>query len=153
MHEISVIVASEADSGAICRAYPGADRIQAEGAWWIVPIQPPLVSSELRMPDLEESAEANGLSTVLAPLIASLARIPLQRPIALAFTQYFGGAGAQAAAVLESTKLVFGPLVSEDAINEALARVGVRASLGRDAFDTVGLSRWRSMDAFMHDAG
>lgn len=84
-------------------------------------------------------------------------------PLAFVEAEYFGGTGAQSAAVFEAGSMVLGPLRSETtwdgsvfaappaherAINVALRRLGVAASAGLDEFDTVGLGRHRSNDGF-----
>lgn len=156
MHEISVIVASDADSTAICASFGGAQRVRARGPWWIVPLSSGVArhvcGAGLSLPDLEDPAEAARLSDAIAPFTEALSQLPLRGAVALAFTQYSGGLGAQAAAVVRDGALVFGPAVEEDAINRALAHLGVEPESGQDLFDSVGLGQWRSMDA-LADAG
>ena len=151
MHEISVIVATDFDSTIVASALPGTVRVRARHGWWVVPLGPgvamDLLGDELIIPDLEDPNQAAELPRVLAPLTETLCRLPLQGAIALAFTQYFGGTGAQAAAVVKEHSVVFGPAVQEGAINAALERLGVQAEPGRDPFDTVGLAEWRSMES------
>ena len=62
-------------------------------------------------------------------------------------TDYFGGRGDQAAAVYRGDREVMAPAVGAvGPINEALRHLGVRASVGNDEFDTVGLGRFRDFD-------
>jgi len=64
-------------------------------------------------------------------------------------TSYFGGTGSQSAAawvdgeMREATRSR-----GVGAINRALCAIGVREAAGLDAFDTIGLGRRRSMDAY-----
>ena len=113
MHEISVIVASDFDSMILVSALPGSVRVRARHGWWVVPLGPgvarDLLGDELIIPDLEDPNQAAELPRVLAPLTETLCRLPLQGAIALTFTQYFGGTGAQAAAVVKEHSVVFGP--------------------------------------------
>jgi hypothetical protein len=105
MHEISVIVASEADSRTICAALPGSLRVAGQSGWWVVPlsqgIAPDVVGDHFVIPDLEDSEKAAGLARIIGPLTDALCGLPLEQPIAQAFTQYFGGRGAQGAAVIK----------------------------------------------------
>jgi len=153
MHELSVVIASEIDSALILKAHAGACRVRGRGGWWLIPAQALLPTEALDVPDLEDPAAAAKLPEALASLLESLATLPLHAPIALAFTRYFGGTGAQAAAVLDRGKLLLAPVVGSNAINEALALAGVQSLGGQDLFDSVGLSQWRSMDTLMKDAG
>ena len=79
----------------------------------------------------------------LLPLVESLSK---DQSVAYVETEYFGGTGVQAAAVWLKGKLVYGPKQNKKIgpINAALRRLGVRASDGRDEFDTIGLGRFRS---------
>ena len=151
-HELSVIVARRDDAKAICDALGCAPGLQGSGEWWIVPISAQFVSNavggKLLLPDLEDPVEAALLCDVITPLLNRLRQMPLQGGIALAFTQYFGGWGAQAAAVLSPGGVLSGPWVKENAINDALVEVGVQSEGGRDPFASVGLGQWRSMDDF-----
>lgn len=59
-------------------------------------------------------------------------------------TDYHGGTGGQGAAVFRKGDIVFGPASAENAINEALALLGVLVQPGsHDAFASVGLDRHR----------
>jgi hypothetical protein len=141
MHEISVVIASEPDAAVIAEALGGVRPVQAASPWWLVPIKGIVV------PDLQGAAPAPRLHEVLLPLIATIRSLSLGGPVALAFTQYSGGGGSQAAAVIDEAHLVYGPYAFEGAINDALAWLGVEAGEGEDEFEALGLDRWRSMDA------
>lgn len=89
------------------------------------------------------------VSDLLVPvdrvIVEVLRRITGQRePLFIAFaTDYFGGAGGQVAFVFQGEQVV--SPADETTINMALARLGVVPLTGKDAFDTVGLGRYRSM--------
>jgi len=60
--------------------------------------------------------------------------------------EFFGGDGIQAAIVWEDGRMVFGPIVSHNAINEALRRLGVLNDVGHDEFEALGLKRYDHTD-------
>lgn len=85
------------------------------------------------------------LSTGIEQLTVQLSALS---PVAYVEAEYFGGAGAQAAAVFDSGRLILGPLSDKDttsksAISRALHALGVRAAAELDEFDTIGLGRHR----------
>ncbi|MBV6696367.1 hypothetical protein KV557_04395 [Kitasatospora aureofaciens] len=78
-------------------------------------------------------------------------------PIACVEAEFFGGTGAQCAAVWSDGRLDLGPLTSAfepfppegSPISRALRRIGVRTEAGcPDEFETVGLHAHRSTDAW-----
>ena len=66
-------------------------------------------------------------------------------------TEYFGGAGSQGAAVFRDGSIAFGPESADiGPINKALAFLGVCvAPPARDQFETVGLHRHRTVEAWL----
>ena len=67
--------------------------------------------------------------------------------------EFFGGAGHQSAVGFTDGATVFGPLAARDAINQALRFLGVTPTGKQDEFDTAGLFRHRSTDAWYAPAG
>jgi hypothetical protein len=67
--------------------------------------------------------------------------------------EFFGGAGHQSAVAFHDGATVLGPLASRDAINQALRFLGVQPAGKQDEFDTVGLFRHRSTDAWYAPVG
>ncbi|MBV1909351.1 MAG: hypothetical protein KUG78_08510 [Kangiellaceae bacterium] len=63
---------------------------------------------------------------------------------AIICTDYFGGVGEQIAAVYQGDTQKFPP--SEDGISNALKEIGVKRSLFKDEFDTIGLGKYRNWD-------
>lgn len=70
-------------------------------------------------------------------------RLSAVAPVAYIEAESFGGTGGQSAVVWSGGSRVLGPLHSEDAINETLRFLGVRADGAHDEFDAVGLGRHR----------
>lgn len=64
---------------------------------------------------------------------------------AIVETNYFGGVGEQWATVYRDGQRVMEP--AEGGINRALETIGVVPSNGNDAFDTIGLGKYRRFDA------
>jgi hypothetical protein len=71
-------------------------------------------------------------------------------------TQYTGGSGAQAAAFFRAGRLFWSEYESSavritrsSPINRALRELGVIAKAGIDEFDTVGLTRFRTLSRFL----
>jgi hypothetical protein len=70
-----------------------------------------------------------------------------EEPFAIIETDYFGGAGDQAAVVYAAESLLMSPTVAaRGPINNALRLLGVSATQGRDEFDTVELGKYRSFE-------
>lgn len=78
-------------------------------------------------------------------IVEVLRRISDQsEPLFITFaTDYFGGVGSQTAFVFQGEQCL--SPAGETTINAALAHLGVVSLPGMDAFDTVGLGRFRSM--------
>ena len=61
-------------------------------------------------------------------------------------TDYFGGIGEQWARVYQGDRFIDENIIS---INSALACLGVEPNNGLDEFDTIGLSKYRSMPEYL----
>jgi hypothetical protein len=72
-----------------------------------------------------------------------------QRPVAYIEAEFFGGSGAQAHVLISQNGAGAGINVSHDAINDALAWLGVLPRDGKDRFDTVGLGKHRETDRWL----
>ena len=68
------------------------------------------------------------------------------KKIAYVEAEYFGGDGTQASAIWEEGRLVFGPLVASDAINQALRLLGVLKEKESDEFEALSLGRHRDTE-------
>lgn len=91
---------------------------------------------------------SDGLQRALAMLTGGFV-------IAYMETEYFGGAGSQAAATFEDGSMAMhlatpdnhGPITRDFPINTALRAMGVSADGDRDEFDTIGLMRFRNNES------
>jgi len=80
-------------------------------------------------------------------VLAFLRELSSDSSLAYIETDYFGGAGDQAAAAWSNGDLLTQPLRSEHSvINIALRAIGVQAQESRDEFEALGLQHFRSMD-------
>ena len=142
MHEISAVVAIEHDARVVAESL-GASKIVRSlvDPWYLVPL------SGVSVPDLDDDVELSRLSDLLSPVISKLCGLALDKPIALVFTQYFGGQGGEAAALIRDSSLVYGPESFVGAINEALLQLGVPYDDEHDPFENLGLYKWRSMQS------
>jgi len=89
---------------------------------------------------LAEFGELADLPEVVCALVARA------KKIAYVEAEFFGGDGTQAAAVWEEGRLVFGPVVAADAINQALRVLGVAKKEQFDEFGALNLGRHRDTD-------
>ena len=69
--------------------------------------------------------------------------------IAYVEAEIFGGAGTQAYIIFSKGKQIGLPVVSDDAINQALRLLGVSKAGAVDEFEAVGLGRYRSTDEWL----
>jgi len=65
------------------------------------------------------------------------------KQIAYIEAEIFGGQGTQACTIFNNSKIVFGPLVDDNAINKALKHLGVEKRTGHDEFESLGLNKNR----------
>ncbi|GGY39980.1 hypothetical protein [Pseudoduganella albidiflava] len=72
-----------------------------------------------------------------------------QWPSAYIEAEFFGGSGAQAHVLISKNGAGAGVNISDNAINDALAWLGVRPRDGKDRFDTVGLGKHRETDGWL----
>jgi hypothetical protein len=70
-------------------------------------------------------------------------------PAAYIEAEFFGGSGVQAHVLISQHGAGVGVDVSDDAINDALAWLGVQPRDGKDRFDTVGLGKHRETDGWL----
>jgi hypothetical protein len=63
--------------------------------------------------------------------------------------EFFGGEGNQCAVLYEAGQPVLGPLIGSDALNRALAALGVGRAANRDEFETIGLGKHRFTDRWI----
>jgi hypothetical protein len=122
--------------------------VQLSGELVIVPLRDVDLDSFLTLP---LTGGNEGFVYLSDQLMESLVDSSVQGMVMYFETEYFGGIGTQGAVVLEHGKVLLRPRVAESGpINEALALFGVEVRPpARDEFDTVGLGRYRSTDAWL----
>lgn len=86
------------------------------------------------------------LSGELAGLCSELSRSGL---LAYVEAEIFAGAGTQAHSMFEHGRATGVPVIGEDAINQALRKIGVAASAGGDEFDCTELGKHRDTDGWL----
>lgn len=159
MHEIQVLIGGKETTEAFAATCSEALRRELTSELFMIPLTETLVlqmtNQVLRLPDLEDSDEAKELASALQPVVASLVSANLAGRLGVVVTQYFGGAGNQAALLIENGTVSHGPFVGEGSINRVLASLGVCRDdkTGRDEFAVAGLDRWRSTDHITGGAG
>ena len=155
MHEIRVLVAPITIAELIIQQVHFATGFAASNGWQVLPLSPRvlegLVGRKVVVPDLEDPAASELFTTFCRVVISALSTRATDLTGVVAVTQYWGGAGTQAAVAVSSGADVFPPSVSTEAINRALASLSCPLLPGLDAFDSVGLGRWRNMDSFGMD--
>lgn len=94
---------------------------------------------------------AEDFTYLSAQLAAEVANASNGGPVVYVETEYFGGTGAQGAAVFSGGSLVYGPKSAAiGPINEALRLVGVIvAPSAADEFEAVGLNRHRHTEDWL----
>jgi hypothetical protein len=105
------------------------------------------------VPDLEAADVGSALRRFLAPLIAKVRSINASDDFCMIFTQYWGGAGTQAAVSVTHSGMLSSLTLGDDAINDALHQMGVESTAVEDAFKRVGLHTWRGDEGTERGAG
>jgi len=118
----------------------------------LIPITAELLSERFGFPDLDHAGPFWKLGPALETLLTEISQAGA---VAYVEADYFGGTGTQVAAVWWRGQCVLGPVCSDGAgaINHALRRLGVPHSAERDAFDEVGLGRFRHTEEWMMGSG
>jgi hypothetical protein len=120
--------------------------------YWLVPLTSPFgdFARLLRQIVLDEASPGD-VASALQGLVTSLGGIVREESIVVAVTEYFGGEGSQASAVIQRGKLLGEPFLGPDAINRALRLVGVETGDLADEFAALELHRWRWNDDIAGD--
>jgi len=90
-------------------------------------------------------------SAAFARISSRCARLSSAPGAAVVYVEadFWAGSGGQAASVWEGGELVLGPLVEREAINQALARLGVQAESSGERFVALDLGRFRSTESWI----
>ena len=99
------------------------------------------------LPLTDEGAEV--LPKSIALLCRKLSRHGL---IAYIEAEFFGGTGEQAHALFKNGVALGSPVITEDAINQALRHLGVLPGHHQDEFAAVGLALFRDTDDWASEA-
>ena len=152
MHEIRVFIAPPATAAGILEQVPLMAGVAAPNGWQVLPLTSrvleELVGREVPVPDLDDPGAGGLFAELSGVVLAALSSRVEGLTGAIAATQYWGGAGAQAAVAVASGRSVFPASVGAGAINRALASLRCPLLPGLDAFDSVGIGRWRNMSSF-----
>lgn len=149
-HCIQVIVASTAVAEAICALFPQLRRVTAPEGFSILPIDANFVYIATKTRPQQCTETFMLLTDKFRSFLRGLSRVG---PLAYLETEYFGGAGGQGAAVYSNREVKLEPAWQDfGIINQALGLIGVKASKGRDCFDTMSLCNYRSIDDLIEAA-
>jgi hypothetical protein len=69
-------------------------------------------------------------------------------PVAYVEAMYHGGVGIQAHVLFPGGGVICPPVISENAINEALRFLGVQSDFGKDEFESLGLGQHRDTESW-----
>jgi hypothetical protein len=151
MHELQAIIASREAAEDLRRCWPTHRASALSHGLSLIPLDAEFLqqlgANDFRVPDLEDPAVRSELVKHLEPVVVPLCRASIRGRLGVVLTQYFGGAGSQAAVLIERSEIALGPLVGAESINRVLAALGVRSEgPARDEFEAVGLHRVRRHD-------
>jgi len=150
MHEIQVIVGTHGSVGDLLPLLGAPEVQQLANGLQLIPVSEIAVASALglrafRWPDLEDMEDITEIAQCLDPFVRFVGQARPNGDAALVLTQYWGGKGNQAAVCFRDGAVALGPVVGPGAVNKALCSIGVITQPGRDEWDTIELTRWRSM--------
>jgi hypothetical protein len=148
-HEVRLVVGRPEAIAAFQQQWTSARSVELLDGWVAAPVSDALYD-EIQAAAKDGAARDEAFDMSPIGLEAALAEAS-QHGGALAYveTSYFGGTGSQSAGAWIDGRLREATRSrGVGAINRALSAIGVRDANGLDAFDTIGLGRKRSMDAY-----
>jgi hypothetical protein len=149
-HFVTGLIAKPNLLGSFARRHSLHDPVEIAQGLAFLPLRDQDIDSFLAPP---HTGHAEGFTYLSEQLQAELAAASDDGDILYFETEYFGGAGAQGAAVFSKGALFFGPRSAEQGpINEALRVLGVSAGSKRDEFEAVGLDRHRHTEDWLESA-
>jgi|HubBroStandDraft_5_1064220.scaffolds.fasta_scaffold66337_2 hypothetical protein len=149
-HAINAIVFGTAVKDAILAEIPHARVTSLSKGLFLVPNTDALFDALREQYPNVEDANREIFWKLSGLLALVLERASIHGPIAYIETDYFGGAGTQAAAVWRDGRVLMSPAKARRGpINRALRHLGVRFTWPRDAFQAVGLHRYRTNDDWL----
>ena len=146
-HFVTGLIAKPNLLGSFARRHSLHQPVELAQGLALLPLRDQDIDSILAPP---HTGHADGFTYLSEQLQVELAAASDDGEILYFETEYFGGAGAQGAAVFSKGALVFGPTAAEKGpINEALRMLGVTAGSTRDEFAAVGLDRHRHTEDWL----
>jgi hypothetical protein len=160
-HNLRAIIGKPSVAEALAARFDGVRRVPLSQGYEMVPLLDRLFDAMAFSAEAANPETAVGgwsrLGQQVETLLAELSRTS---PVAYVYTDYFGGVGEQSALAFVGGRLatrhggagrVLPWSSSIGPINAALAAIGVVRERGQDEFDSIGLGRHRSMDAWQAD--
>lgn len=160
-HNLRAIIGRPVAMAALADRFVAVRRVPLRQGFEMVPLVDDLFEEMSISPDAKNPEAAVGgwgrLGKQVEDLLAELSRTS---PVAYVCTEYFGGSGEQSALVFLDGCLATwsggaGRVLpwpsSVGPINAALSTIGVAREPGQDEFDSMGLGRYRRMDAWEAD--
>jgi len=103
-----------------------------------------------------DSITVDGFIFLTSAVVSVLEKHSQHDKLAYFETDYFGGKGTQSAALYEGGKQTLPPIFTDEmniklpndkkAINVILKQFGIRKSIGKDEFESIGLDLFRKME-------
>ena len=136
------------------QSFANARCLRLGGGLSMVPLAEDLIAEIQKAGAVPGGSSVAGAFEFLSPGVEAWAQA-LSAATALAYieTEYVGGEGFERAGVWSRSTIALGPLDGAGSINQALRALGVQPAAGIEAFEFVGLSRHRSLDEWLQDAG
>jgi hypothetical protein len=150
-HFVTGIIAKECDANMVAEGIPFKYFHPLRQGFLLFPLTDELIDKHIQAPQNFNLEQFSYCSAELAELLKMASS---NTQLAYIETEYFGGVGAQSAAVFENKEVIYGPKQAEvGPINDALQIIGVSKSKGHhDEFESVGLADFRSSEElFEHE--
>lgn len=127
-----------------------ASAVRLEQGYGLIPMTDELHADIIELADCDDTSPIPEFGHFSQGLLKVIERASNRGPVAYVEAEFFGGPGFQSAAVWFKGRFTLSPVRSNPAssypfaINLALERLGVVNAAGKDAFDTLGLGRYRA---------
>ena len=149
-HAIQALLIPDSAAGLVPEQLPHTRAISIGHGIQLVPITDETFDAlRERYPALPEPPDVE-FWKLSGPIVHVALELSQHGPVAYIETDYFGGAGEQAATVWDAGRVRMPTQQARKGpINEALRLMGVRAGLRQDEFEAVGLDANRSNDDWL----
>jgi hypothetical protein len=153
-HSIQAIIGSKTALEAIQQRLATSRVIALNQGLFLLPVTEELYDALPEPAETTAELFAGCSFEFMRPKIAQfLLDIAHSERIAYVETDYFGGEGDQGAFVVEGGEMIFEPESGHGTINSVLRRLGATRGDSADAFEAVGLDRFRSNDDWLEQGG